>query len=427
MSFTPEPSTIGVTNQVGVEVTPGTAVPANKRIDNLLYKFGPKGNFKKTAGTGRKYPSVQQLLSEWVEGSFTGSMDYNSMLYPFTGALGVTTPVAHGSSAVAKDWIIDASLSGAKQPQTLSFEQGDPAIRAHKFAYGLTRKIGYKLDRQTDASISGDILAQIVTDGIAMTGSPTAVALAPVTGQHFNFYLDPTFGALGTTQLLKVLKAEFNMDTIYGPAWYLNRSLPSFSAHVDLNPNSTFKFAVAADAVGMALLNTMRDGTTRFVRVEAQGAVIDNNQTGTITGGPTGGTFTLTYKGQTTAGIAYNAIGSVVNIAFQLLSTVGTGCTVTGSAGGPYTFTFSGALATDTTAITASGAGLTGGSSPTITITQTQAYNRFWHDMALKIGQPSEWGDDNGIYMIEWDCDIYEDSGWGHSHQVTLTNLITAL
>jgi hypothetical protein len=428
MSFTPEPSTIGVTNQVGVETTPGTAVPANKRIDNLLYKFGPKGEFKKTAGTGRKYPSVQQLNAEWVEGSFAGSMDYNSMLYPFTGAMGVTTPVAHGASATAKDWVIDASLSGAKQPQTLSFEQGDPTIRAHKFAYGLTRKIGYKLDRKTDASISGDILAQIVTDGITMTGSPTAVALAPITGQHFNFYLDPTFGALGTTQLLKVLKAEFSMDSIYGPAWYLNRSLSSFSAHVDLNPNATFKFAVAADAVGMGLLNTMRDGTTRFVRVEAQGAVIDNNQTLTIGGGAVSGNFTLSYKGQTTANIAYSSslTAATVQTAYQLLSTVLTGCTVSGPNGGPYVFTYVGALATDTTAMTATNVSLTGG-TPTIVVTQTQAYNRFWHDMALKIGQPSEWGDDNGIYMIEWACDIFEDSGWGHAHQVTLTNLITAL
>ncbi len=428
MSFTPEPSTIGVTNQVGIESTPGTAVPANKRLDNLLFQFGPKGNFKQTTGTGRKYPSVQQLNAEWVEGSFTGSMDYNSMLYPLTGALGVTTPSAHGSSSVAKDWIIDASLSGAKQPQTLSFEQGDPAVRAHKFAYGLIKKIGYKLDRQTDASVSGDVLAQAVTDGITMTGSPTPVTLSPITGQHFNFYLDTAFGSLGTTQLLKVLKAEFSMDSIYGPAWYLNRSLSSFSAHVDLNPNATFKFSVAADSVGMALLNTMRDGSTRFARVEAQGPVIDNNQTLTIGGGATAGNFTVTYKGQTTANIAYSAslTAATVNTAFQLLSGVSTNCTVTGPNGGPYVFTFTGPLATDLTAMTATNVSLTGG-TPTIVVTQTQIYSRFWHDMALKIGQPSQWGDDNGIYMIEWDCDIFEDSGWGHAHMFTLTNLITAL
>ena len=38
----------------------------------------------------------------------------------------------------------------------------------------------------------------------------------------------------------------------------------------------------------------------------------DEVQTVTITGGPTGGTFTLTWGGQTTAAIAYNATAATV-------------------------------------------------------------------------------------------------------------------
>lgn len=424
MSFTPEISTINITNQVGVEITPGTAVPANRRIDNLAFTFGPKGSFKETSGTGRKYPSVQQLNAEWVEGSFTGALDYNSIIYPFTGAMGVTTPVAHGASAVAKDWIVDASLSGAKQPQTLSFEQGDPATRAHKFAYGLTTQLGYKFDRQTDASISGNILAQQVSDGITMTSSPTPVVLSPITGQHFDVYLDSTSAALGTNQVLKAISAEFSMAGIYGPAWYVNRANASYSAHVDLNPTATMKFMVAADAAGMASLGDMRTGVTKFMRIEALGPLIDNNQTVTL-GSPSAGTFTLTYKGQTTSALAFNATAATVQTAFLALSTVGAGnATVTGGAGGPYTISLIGTLAQDATVITGNGASLTGGS---FLITQTQVYARFWHDMAIKIGQPDPWGDSNGIYAITWTCSIFEDSGWGHAHLVTLTNLLTAL
>jgi len=89
-------------------------------------------------------------------------------------------------------------------------------------------------------------------------------------------------------------------------------------------------------------------------------------QTVTITGSPTGGTFTLTYGGQTTAGIAYNAAASAVQSALTALSSIGSGnVAVTGSAGGPYSVTFQGSLAhTNVAQMTASGAGLTGGSSP---------------------------------------------------------------
>ncbi|HEY1466379.1 MAG TPA: hypothetical protein VGF11_04935, partial [Acidimicrobiales bacterium] len=54
-------------------------------------------------------------------------------------------------------------------------------------------------------------------------------------------------------------------------------------------------------------------------------------QTVTITGGPTGGTFTLTYAGQTTTAIPYNATAAVVQAALIALTNIGPNdVTVTG-------------------------------------------------------------------------------------------------
>lgn len=91
-------------------------------------------------------------------------------------------------------------------------------------------------------------------------------------------------------------------------------------------------------------------------------------QTVTVTGSPTGGTFTLTYAGQTTAAIAYNAAASAVQSALVALSNIGASdVTVTGT--GPYTVNFGGTLGNqNVAAMTASGASLTGGSSPGVTI-----------------------------------------------------------
>ncbi len=94
-------------------------------------------------------------------------------------------------------------------------------------------------------------------------------------------------------------------------------------------------------------------------------------QSVTITGGPTGGTFTLTYSGQTTAGIAYNAAASAVQTALEALSNLAPGdVVVTGNAGGPYTVAFAGTLAaTNVAQMTASGASLTGGNAATRGVT----------------------------------------------------------
>jgi hypothetical protein len=100
----------------------------------------------------------------------------------------------------------------------------------------------------------------------------------------------------------------------------------------------------------------------------------DEKQSVTVTGAPTGGTFTLTFSGQTTAAIAYNATAAAVQSALAALSNIGAGnVAVTGANGGPYTVSFIGALAnTDVAQMTATPS-LTGGTSPGVTIATTTA------------------------------------------------------
>jgi hypothetical protein len=102
----------------------------------------------------------------------------------------------------------------------------------------------------------------------------------------------------------------------------------------------------------------------------------------TIGGTPTGGTFTLTYDGQTTAPIAWSATNATllanINTALRALGNVGsTNITATANsltAGiGTITLTFSGGLADRVVALmTANGTALTG-TTPTVAVTQATA------------------------------------------------------
>ena len=98
-------------------------------------------------------------------------------------------------------------------------------------------------------------------------------------------------------------------------------------------------------------------------------------QTATISGTPTGGTFKLSFRGAESAAIAYNAAAATVQTALQALRSIGSGnVTVSGSAGGPYTITFVGALAgQNVPLLVLSDNSLTGGTSPTVGIVQTTA------------------------------------------------------
>ena len=104
----------------------------------------------------------------------------------------------------------------------------------------------------------------------------------------------------------------------------------------------------------------------------------------TLTGGPTGGTFDITVGGQTASANAYDISAANLDTAIEGLSSVGAGdCAVArsgaGSAGDPYvyTITFSNALAATAVTVTADGASLTGGTTPSADVaTATAAVTR---------------------------------------------------
>jgi len=92
-----------------------------------------------------------------------------------------------------------------------------------------------------------------------------------------------------------------------------------------------------------------------------------------ITGSPTGGDFTLTFDGQTTTGIAYNANAAAVQAALEALSNIDVGDVVVTGGPGPGTawiVEFQGTKAyANQTQMTKNAAGLTGGSSPDVVVT----------------------------------------------------------
>ncbi|WP_053065480.1 hypothetical protein [Micromonospora sp. RV43] len=99
------------------------------------------------------------------------------------------------------------------------------------------------------------------------------------------------------------------------------------------------------------------------------------SQTVTITGGPTGGTWTLTFNGETTAGIPFNATADAVRAALAALPGINaTDIAVSGGPGPatPYVVAFRGQFAGQNVAqMTASGAGLTGGTTPAVNVATT--------------------------------------------------------
>lgn len=144
----------------------------------------------------------------------------------------------------------------------------------------------------------------------------------------------------------------------------------------------------------------------------------------TITGTPTGGTFTLAIGGQVTPALAYNAAAATVQSAIRALGTPWAGATVAGSAGGPYTVTLS-PLGGASAPINASGAGLTGGTAPQVVVAQSPDSDSNLRAIGGDWSQAA-WGQGMDITIKVSDTASYVDEA-GVTHSAFQENLVLLL
>jgi hypothetical protein len=208
---------------------------------------------------------------------------------------------------------------------------------------------------------------EIETPNMADTYDSTIPGSDKADSSSFTFYedeetatLEQTF-AKGTTGYVVILRKG---DV---PA---NNSMDVFPIRVaSLSPQYT------ADNEAAKFMATCSITSRPLQGAAVPAAGTDEVQTVTITGSPTGGTYTLTFSGQTTSAIAYNATASAVQSALEALSNIASGDVTCGGGphpGTPITVTFGGGVydGEDVPQMTASGS-FTGGTSPAVTVSTT--------------------------------------------------------
>lgn len=143
---------------------------------------------------------------------------------------------------------------------------------------------------------------------------------------------------------------------------------------MNVGPNTIGYIGVSNYTVAVSAAQAVQ----RIIGVEIDWDNIDpiegNNETVTLTIDATGGDYTVSYGGQTTAAIAEAATAATLETALEGLSSIGAGnVLVSGSAGGPYTIEFVEDLRhANATAITTNAAGLTGGAGTAVVAVTAQ-------------------------------------------------------
>lgn len=264
-----ERSALNQSIQIGVESVPGTPVAAPIRLQAIGIEPNIEVEMDQFRPIGQKYRAITTLGKEWVTAAISGRGSYNELVYLFSSVIGtaaITTPVG---ATLARNWQFVPESFDDDTPKTFTVEHGS-SVRAGEFSYGIVTELGMTFNR-TAIEVSGSMMGRALTDGITMTAAPTAVPLVPIIPTQVSVYMDDTAANLGNTKLTRAISADFNLGSRYAGVWVLDAANPQYVNHIETEPDLTCSMTLQADATGMGLLNTMRTGDTKFIRIEAVG------------------------------------------------------------------------------------------------------------------------------------------------------------
>lgn len=277
-----ERSALNQSVQIGVESTPGTPVAAPTRLQAIGIEPNPDVEMDTFRPIGQKYPAINTLGKEWVTANISGRGSYNELVYMFSSLIG-TAVITNPGAGTAYNWQFLPESFDDDLPKTFTVEHGS-SVRADEFSYGIVTELGMTFNR-TAIEVSGSMMGRALTDNITMTGAPTTVPLIPIIPTQISVYMDDTFGNIGTTKLTRAISAEMNIGNRFAGVYVLDAANPQYVNHIETEPDAVVNLLLQADAVGMGLMDELRSGATRFMRIEALGATdsIESGQRYTFT------------------------------------------------------------------------------------------------------------------------------------------------
>lgn len=270
----PERSSLNQVIQIGVESTPGTGVAATRRLSALGIEPSVSVNSNTYRPTGSKFNAISAIGKEWTQSSLSGAATYTELIYALSSVVGNQNVV---NTANVFTWGFYPSVYSDDNVKTFTVEHGS-AVRADKFNYGIITEFSMSFSRDS-IELGGTMMGRALQDNVAMTapGSVLSVPLVPILPTQVSVYLDDEGGTFGTTKLTRMISGEWSFGSRFNPVWVLDAANPSFVNHVETAPDATTSLTLEADAQGMALLNALRTGDTKLLRIEAIGQNISGS------------------------------------------------------------------------------------------------------------------------------------------------------
>jgi hypothetical protein len=259
--------------QIGDETTAGVAVAGDRRLAALSITLRPNVDKTKFRNAGAKSTTATAINTTDAVGSYTGPGDYNHIIWPLESIAGSSGPTGAG---VAKTRVYTPATYGPdSNAKTFTVEAGDN-VAARVYSRLRFRSFQLRATRRTGSTVSGECGANYPTDGNTLTASPTDIARATILGKQWDVYLDPTFGAIGTTKIVTAYDIGFAVGTKYAPFYALNSSNgDNMADEAEIPHDINGMFAMMHDAQSRSLFAGLLNNDVVYLRYVATGAILE--------------------------------------------------------------------------------------------------------------------------------------------------------
>lgn len=259
------------------ESVPGTPeTDAMKRYHGIRGTIGWEVERESFRAAGSKAVTGENVITEMGTADLEVTQDYNAFLPLLAGVFGeptTTALVATPTAAYEHVFEIDPYDADAMVAFTTIFGSASRALQA---SYMVPHGMGLTISR-TSLDMSATAILRAPETGVTYPSSGVVdVPMIPVRAASYNAYIDNSWAALGTTQMLSFYNTEYNFGEKYGADWVVNRNLTSFSELLEnTDIDYTQSLRVGFDATSEAMIDDALQGGRKFVRVDALGPDIN--------------------------------------------------------------------------------------------------------------------------------------------------------
>lgn len=259
--------------QVGVETTPGTAVPANKLLPSTNFTLSPDIEPRLFRAQGWKIPTATKIVGFDGGGTVTSPLNYTEIIYLFnmivTGV--ITTP---GGGTLSRTHTFTPTATGTDAFKTLTVQEGDGTAAtqtAHIFLPELSVTA-----TDDSAEVSGTVVGYAPTV-TTLTASPATIAQKPIGPRELDVYIDAIGGTIGTTKVSDALGYSFSVSALRQKKRVLNTTYTSFKDTTDTPVELTAAITTEHNLQSRDIFaaQTVSSSPVYLVRLKATGPIIE--------------------------------------------------------------------------------------------------------------------------------------------------------